>query len=179
MAVHRKPEEKLLCPDCGSGFGRDSSLKRHQNTPGSCQKKKQAKLLDASHKGPIPGSHNNFDGGSITSHHKSDISVDTSLQHDPYHVRIPPDGGGCMPRSHTTNPRPSHLNHRQYDGIQGSIYYPPQGSGQNHPVRRGASPQVQAAGWLGIDPILWPAGVYRGPVEFGDLDYLDFENEGD
>lgn len=178
MAVHRKPEEKLLCPDCGSGFGRDSSLKRHQNTPGSCQKKKQAKLLDASHKGPIAGSHNNFDGGSIASHHKSDISIDTSLRHDPqYHVRIPLDGGGFMARSHAANPRPIHPDHRQYDGIQGPIYYPPQGSGQNHPARRGASPQIQPPGWLGIDPSLWPIDIYRDSIEFRD--YLDFENEGD
>lgn len=175
MAVHRKPEEKLLCPDCGSGFGRDSSLKRHQNTPGSCQKKKQAKLLDPSHKGPIVGSHNNFDRDSITSYHGSDISVDASLQHDPqYHARM----GGVMPRSHATNPRPLNglnHNHRQYDGIPG--YYPPQGSGQNHPARRGASPQTQAPNWIGIDPILWPAEVYRDSLEFRE--YFDFENENE
>lgn len=179
MAVHRKPEDKLLCPDCGSGFGRDSSLKRHQNTPGSCQKKKQAKLLDTSHKGLMAGSNHNFDGGSITSFHESDISIDNGLPHDPqYNPRLQPRGG-IMPRNHPASSRPLHSpnnNHLQYDMAPG--YYPSQSSNQNHPARnphRGASPQTQAAGWQGIDPALWPTDInYRDSLG----EFLNFDAEG-
>lgn len=174
MAVHRKPEDKLLCPDCGSGFGRDSSLKRHQNTPGSCQKKKQAKLLDASHKGLMAGSNHNFDGDSIT----SDISIDNGLPQDPqYNLRLQP-GGGIIPRNHPASSRPLHSpnnSHLHYNITPG--YYPSQGSNQNHPARnphRGMSPRTQAPDWQGIDPALWPIDNYQESIR----EFLDFDAEG-
>lgn len=52
MAIHRGPSDKLRCLDCGSGFCRDSSLKRHRATPGSCLKKKSAEPRKSPPKSP-------------------------------------------------------------------------------------------------------------------------------
>lgn len=181
MAVHRKPEEKLLCPVCGSGFGRDSSLKRHQNTPGSCQKKRQAKLHDIS--GPKAGSHHNFGGSTTSSYHggSDTVSVDNSLPHDlRCHQRLQP-GSNLITSSHVlASPRPLHgvqYGHRQ----PGPGCFPQLslGPGQTHPARNphcgtGLQTQLQATGWVGIDPTLWPPdGVGVGP-EFGD--FVDFSD---
>lgn len=171
MAVHRGPNEKLLCSVCGSGFGRDSSLKRHQGTP-SCEKKKQAKLLDASHQDPIAGSSRTFDEDSTTSYHdrESDVSAENVLQNDP---RYPPPmqhGAGLMSRNNaSTSPisRPLQgvsYNQRPFDGgVPG--YYPSQGTGQNHP-----------ANWAGLE-VVWPGEVDYPPGEFAS--FINYENDGD
>lgn len=166
MAVHRKPDEKILCPVCGSGFGRDSSLKRHQGTP-SCQKKKQAKLLDASHQDQIGGSNQTFDEDSTTSYHdrESDISTENVLQHDPQYHPPMQHGAGLMSRNHpSVSPiaRPLHgggYGQRQFDNTTG--YYPSQGPGQSHPTTT----------WAGLDPGVWPGEEYHG--------FIDFGNDGD
>lgn len=172
MAVHRGPNEKLLCSVCGSGFGRDSSLKRHQGTP-SCEKKKQAKLLDALHQDPIAGSSSRtFDEDSTTSYHdrESDVSTENVLQNDPLYHPPMQHGAGLMSRNHaSTSPisRPLQgvsYNQRQFDGIPG--YYSSQGPGQSHP-----------ANWVGLEDV-WPVEVdYTAPREFAN--FIDYENDGD
>lgn len=176
MAVHRK--EKLLCPSCGSGFGRESSLKRHQDTP-SCSKKKQAKLLDSSHSGPIAGGSCNFDHESTTSchGHGSGVSVENAQQHGiGYHIQ---QGGGLVPGNHALeSPIDRHLQnmdygHRPYEDV--SEYYPSHESGQSYATRnphRGTSPPVTQS-WE-LDLGMWDES-YRRDARGGT--FLPFENE--
>lgn len=187
MAVHRKPEEKLLCPHCGSGFGRESSLKRHQNTP-SCEKKKNAKMLDSSHSGPIAGSSQTFDRESTVSCHGLESEISTEgVQHDIQYPMQP--GSGFMSGSHAPGSpiggRLQNVNDivRQYDNIP--EYYHSQGPGQSHPARnlhRGTS--SPALMW---DPNQWlidgdyqrdpRGGAFECFLDLGNEDELDPRNE--
>lgn len=186
MAVHRT--EKLRCGGCGSGFGRESSLKRHQNTLGACQKKKDAKLRHSSFQstaGFRSESRNGFDGDAATSRTSSRVESDgVSVDDNPpldirYSARLQ-SSSSLVASNHTpASPRSvhganySHRNERapghQYSQTSHII-------SQNFPPRnphRGQSPQSQQAyqSWAGIDPALWGEDAvynYRGP-EFEDF----------
>lgn len=177
MAVHRK--EKILCPVCGSGFGRESSLKRHQNTP-SCEKKKQAKLLDSSHSGPIAESSHTCESTVSGHDRESDVSTEGVQLHDiGYHLL----GGDLIPRNHALeNSIDRHLQevnyaHRQYD--EASEYYPSQGPSQSHPPRnthRGTSSPA-APTW---DPNFWLIDEYQPDTRGDNLrGFLGPGNEDD
>lgn len=94
QAVHNKSQ--LKCKECDSPFGRDSSLKRHLNTKGACQKKKEAKRRNSSFQNSSAGgtrasSHHNFyeepapstsslmDGASV---HSSPVGARLSTQNN-------------------------------------------------------------------------------------------------
>lgn len=187
MAVHRKPEDKLRCSDCGSEFGRDSSLKRHKNTPGSCQKKKQAKLRASTFQGALGlrhGSNYNFEGDAATSGASSYRGSDNaSIDNTPNLQQPMQSGSNHIANNHaSTSPRFTHGVHygQTTFGVPGHYQQSFQSTGRGLPSRysqnshRVVSPQDQGAAhaeWAGIDPALWPNAL-------ADFD-LGGDNEGD
>lgn len=178
MAVHRKPGDKLRCPECGSEFGRDSSLIRHSKTPGSCQKKKQAKLRASSLQGTAAqrsGSQNSFDGNTAASVTSSYHGMSMCNNNGRARVESSLLGGGILAGNHapenSRSMHPAQYTPAQYDrspahnyqqGFQNTSHLP------RNP-HRGESPQVGGDCW--IDPGLpWTSSIGE---QFAMSDYLN------
>ncbi|KAI5850475.1 hypothetical protein DFP73DRAFT_591345 [Morchella snyderi] len=107
QAVHSKT--KCKCHVCGALFGRDSSLKRHLNTTGACQKKKEARLRNASFQNSPAATSQHYemdstssvaDGNSVNN---SPLDVRQSTQSFGQHPNYPLGYMSQSPNSHSAN----------------------------------------------------------------------------